>query len=211
MTADLGQPVEQSITQDDCKSPDTITTSVSATRAVESCRHFKKTRSFSAVEETPEQLVTSERLSAIPDLPRKEAAHSRSERLETQSLNQENAGLDPKTMLIASSNTIVDDNSESAQIETSRRQNDIISGVDDCDNTLIMQFDYFSEDQPMSLQHDPRFDAASTCGKRGAGSQFHESGRDLTELESDVVRSGFGRAKNNRMNSRPRLELLTFL
>lgn len=168
-------------------------------------RHFQKTRSFSAVEDTPDKKVNNNnQLNTIPDFPLKDVTHCRSEQLETQSMQQQSsASEETDSKLIASSSTVVD-HSELMRGEdhsgSSSSRPPMMSG-----DTLIMQFDYFSNDQPMSLQHDPR----SSCS--GRNTHMRKSGRDLTELESNVARNNFDKTKANRiMSSRPRLEYLSF-
>lgn len=188
-------------TEDETKeqvSPKTRINTDNATKRVLSTkdnRHFQKTRSFSAVEENPEKKVTTERLRAIPDFPLKDVAHSRSEQLETQSLQQQKHDVKQKENdlnQLAASNKVVDQSDDYLKTPSSST-----IAPDKRGDTLIMQFDYFSNDQPMSLQHDPRFDCSI---KQSKGNHLRKSGRDLTELESNVAR---GISKDNR--SRPRL------
>lgn len=168
-------------------------------------RHFQKTRSFSAVEDTPDEKVISNQLNTIPDFPLKDVHHSRSDQLETQSMQQSNTTGELDSKLVSSSSTVVD-HSELMNCEdnssTSSNRPPMMSG-----DTLIMQFDYFSNDQPMSLQHDPR----SNSSNRRNDNHMRKSGRDLTELESDFARNEnkFDRTKTNRIiSSRPRLDNL---
>lgn len=167
-------------------------------------RHFQKTRSFSAVEEKPDTKIPKNQLSAVDDFPLKDVAHSRSEHLETQSLQPNDSSSDKKSKLIASSSTVVDQSDSMMKGEPSGKAVEGPSTLSG--DTLIMQFDYFSNDQPMSLQHDARFNGAAT---QTDSTHLRKSVRDLTELETEAVsRAGFERASetNRVMWSRPRLE-----
>lgn len=161
--------------------------------------HFQKTRSFSTVEETPAKKTTPTQLNAIKDLPRKDIAHSRSDQLETYLAQQEELDDDDESKMMASSSTVVD-HSEMVKCSSPRsiceEVEPMISG-----DTLIMQFDYFSNDQPMSLQHESK----SICSQNHNSSHLRKSGRDLTGLEADVAKSNYERTKSRVMNSRPRL------
>lgn len=162
-------------------------------------RHFQKTRSFSAVEDTPDKKVMKDKLKTIPDFPLKDGSHSRSEHLETQSLLQHDDSLkEVDSNLLASSNTVVDHADEYLKPTPSSSVN-MTNKLDTCGDTLIMQFDYFSNDQPMSLQHDSRLECSMSQSK---GNHLRKSGRDLTELESDVARGMYDKSKSGR--SRPR-------
>lgn len=193
------QAIAESLAQSACRKP------VTASK-ISDTRHFQKTRSFSAVEDTPDKKVISKQLNTIPDFPLKDISHSRSEQLETQSMQQSNTSDEIDSKLVASSSTVVD-HSELMKCEdnssTSSNRPPMMSG-----DTLIMQFDYFSNDQPMSLQHDPRLNGSN----QSKDSHMRKSGRDLTELGSDAVRNRFDRTKANRIiSSRPRLDELTIL
>jgi len=164
-------------------------------------RHFIKTRSFSAVEETPDKKIIADRLGVIPDFPVRDVAHSRSEQLETHSLLRHDISERDDPNLIASSSTVVDYSDISRKDRVANDSQTPSSGGD----TLIMQFDYFSNDQPMSLQNDPRL--TDSPGQTISG-QYRKSGRDLTELGTEVARNSFDKLKTNRiLSSRPRLEL----
>lgn len=156
-------------------------------------RHMQKTRSFSAVEAHAEK-TTTDKLRTIQDSSLKDVSHLRNEQLETPSPQRNSANnSEADTKLMASSSTVVD---HSINVELDHETE--AAGGD----TLIMQFDYYSNDQPMSLQNDPRFDVRS---ERTRGNHLRKSGHDLTELESEVARGIFDGSKANR--SRPRLAL----
>lgn len=195
---------QQSLTESLAQSAQRKSTMTSKTSDT---RHFQKTRSFSAVEDTPDKKVISNQLNTIPDFPLKDVHHSRSDQLETQSMQQSNTSGELDSKLVTSSSTVVD-HSELMKCEdnssSSSNRPPMMSG-----DTLIMQFDYFSNDQPMSLQHDPR----SNSSNQRNDNQMRKSGRDLTELGSDFARNDdkFDRTKTSRiMSSRPRLDIVIF-
>lgn len=168
------------------------------TSRVNDLRQFQKTRSFSAVEDTPDKKVATEHLSAIPDFPLRDVSHSRSEQLKTQ----------PKQQRLSI------ESGDSSGVAR-RPQSDITKGEiksEDCSetpksfdgDTLIMQFDYYSNDQPMSLQNESQYSGVSS-GRSGV-SDLRKSGRDLTELSSDITHDELNQIKANRINSRPRLD-----
>lgn len=174
-----------------CKSPAVLQKATDA-------RHFQKTRSFSAVEETHEKKVSTEQSKAIAEFLFKDVAHSRSEQLETA--QQQAADATPTSSKVRPFDTEKDD---------SANDKDRVKAPKASDETLIMQFDYFSNDQPMSLQHDSTYNKTHDKRNDGCSSNLRKSGRDLTELEAEVARDGFGKTKTNRINSRPRLECYT--
>lgn len=157
-------------------------------------RQFQKTRSFSAVEETHDKNVASEQ--SKTKLPFKEVAHSRSEQLETG----QQAGR------------------QKDNVGSKKELDEMDEYPRNSEDTLIMQFDYCSHDQPMSLQYEATYERtpekAGCSGRSGGGSgagsrrnsNMRKSGRDLTELGAEVARENFDRCKANRISSRPRLE-----
>lgn len=156
-------------------------------------RTFQKTRSFSAVEDSSKKKNNQCCIGIIKEFHLKDQAHSRSEHLEIQS-NQAND--EEPSEMIASSSTIVD---RSELLKTDA----IISSLVDRasgEDTLIMQFDYFSNDQPMSLQHEASYANDNLKQQR---CQMRKSGRDLTELETQNSRAVNNRTKSDR--TRPRL------
>lgn len=162
-------------------------------------RQFQKTRSFSAVEETSDKkVIVPEHLSAIPDFPLKDVSHSRSEQLETQPAERQSAGSGEG-----------DDVSRRPHLEITRSEtkSEACGGTPKSfeGDTLIMQFDYYSNDQPMSLQHESQYRGDSSSARSGA-SEHRKSGRDLTELSSDVTQHELNQIRANRMSSRPRLD-----
>lgn len=201
---------------------------------VAECRQFQKTRSFSAVEEVPEK---SQKATVVIDrpptdssgpynLPPKDMAFSKSEQFDLQ-LSQRRPGTDSKTKDSGGTGCEEPSNSNVSPVagnETSecrgsdgrsnRLEDDLASGQSSGGTGtthLIMQFDYFSDGQPMSLQHDSSF---SRTTERVTVNQLGKSGQDLTEMETEVTRcgldggsggSGFGRIKGRASNSRPRL------
>lgn len=165
---------------------------------VAECRQFHKTRSFSAVEETPDKKKTINSPGVGPNLPSKDVVLSRSEQLEIQLLQQRSPGHD-------------DDFDPSLAQSPNQSQGDNACGSDASrpkGDHLIMQFDYFSDGQPMSLQHDSSNNKNSDRLSTG---HFRKSGQDIAESESDGMQCGFDGGKKNRaMNSRPRLDTLSY-
>ena len=175
-------------------------------------RQFQKTRSFSAVEETPKKKTLNVDEHDSKDFSLKDVSHSRSEQLAmTQPQGAIGEDEDPtpmnsKTCLVkrdGGSVCRVDETSSKHSAEQS------YSGGE----TLIMQFDY---DQPMSLQYDSSYNQTIDEGdctslRQTAYSSHRKSGRDLTEFEAEATRDRFEKsAKSGRSNSsRPRLELRT--
>lgn len=159
---------------------------------VSDLRQFQKTRSFSAVEDTPDKQVIPEHLGAIPDFPLKDVSHSRSEQLETQPQQMRQTNVSGQG---GSKGLQVD----IAQTDTKNEAPKLFEG-----DTLIMQFDYYSNDQPMSLQNESQYSGASSG--RSNMSELRKSGRDLSELSSDITPGEHNQIRVNRMNSRPRLD-----
>lgn len=164
-------------------------------------RHFQKTRSFSAVEEKSDSKISKNQLSKVEKFPLKDVAHSRSTHLEIQPHGET---VDDANKSIASSSTVVDQSDltkSEAPGNASADTPSIVSG-----DTLIMQFDYYSNDQPMSLQHDPRFNVIAT---QTDNTHLRKSVRDLTVLGTEQnAQACFGRTtETNRIIwSNPRLE-----
>lgn len=159
-------------------------------------RQFQKTRSFSAVEETPDKKVSIEETTALAEFPfEHDFAHSRSEHLETQQQSAPEGDITP----VNSKRDLSKARKSDALSGTSTGPGPMSSG-----DMLIMQFDYFANDQPMSLQCETAYSRPSN--RAGGNSLLRKSGRDLTELDTEAARDGFDRTKANRMNSRPRLE-----
>lgn len=165
---------------------------------VNDLRQFQKTRSFSAVEDTPDKKIVSEHLSAIPDFPLKDVSHSRSEQLETQPMQPRQS--------VASGDGSEASKVPHVDIAKYETNSEACSGTPKSleGDTLIMQFDYYSNDQPMSLQNESQYSGVS--GRSGIISELRKSGRDLTELGSNAARSELSQIKANRINSRPRLD-----
>lgn len=180
------------------KSPATLLKSSEA-------RHFQKTRSFSAVEETPDKTLPVD-ANKLEEFPFKDVSHSRSEQLgmpqqqgpATCEEDDEATPMNSKACLLR----LAKDGASAAG--TSK---DPYAGGE----TLIMQFDY---DQPMSLQHDGS-NYSKTINEGDSGSlrtsgcsNLRKSGRDLTEFEAEATRDRFEKStKSSCANSRPRLEL----
>lgn len=153
-------------------------------------RQFQKTRSFSAVEETPEEKISTSKSKEMKNFYFKDVAHSRSEQLETQPQSSS-------------------DNSKSKEVKTSKAEKCETSGttaktstklsVGDTDS-IMRQYDY--NEQPMSLQYDTT--SVKIPDESRVSSEVRKSGRDLTELGLENMRDR--RVNSNRANSRPRLE-----
>jgi hypothetical protein len=173
-------------------------------------RQFQKTRSFSAVEDTPKKKILNIDTHELKDFPFKDVAHSRSDQLAMQQQQQgateddDATPMNSRTCLLVNKNDDCNQTDGAVTKQTSKQP--FIGG-----ETLIMQFDY---DQPMSLQHDSSYNQTidecdSSSLREGGRGNHRKSGRDLTEFES--TRDRFEKTtKSGRSNSsRPRLEFIT--
>lgn len=183
-------------------------------------RQFQKTRSFSAVEETPEKSTLNvDKHETSKDFPFKDVSHSRSEQLGMQQKQGTATGEDEDATPMNSKTCLLvgKDGGSGSQVDggtglTKQTSEQPFTGGE----TLIMQFDY---DQPMSLQYDSAYNQTIDEGdctslRQASGYNSHrKSGRDLTEFEAEATRSRFEKTtKSGRSNSsRPRLELITVL
>ena len=157
-------------------------------------RHFQKTRSFSVVEKSPEDKPSAECSNVPTEFPPREIAHSHSEQLESQ--NKKTRGNDDKTPTSPAQKPLSLIGSKDSEEKPTNEGG----------GTLIMQFDYLSGDQPMSLQNDPSFSRAAE--RFGDKSTLRKSGHDLSEMEVELTRHRFEKSRAYRMDSRPRLEIL---
>lgn len=153
---------------------------------------FQKTRSFSAVEDNPEKKGPATKSSGLKEFPFKDVAHSRSEQLEVQQKDAKASVGDQSSENIPASH--LNDGLE-GKSKVFRASGDTFGK------------DYDFGEQPMSLQYDTT--SVKIPNELQTSKNSQRSGRDLTELNIEIIRERKGRFSH--ANARPRLELTTYI
>lgn len=157
-------------------------------------RQFQKTRSFSAVEDNPGKKMIKVPSGKSGDFCFKDVAHSRSEQLDPTKMNS------PKADQEARKSRGNDRDADCLGQEADKRKT-----ADKC--RMMDQLSYFSDAQPMSLQHDSSYCVEFGLGRKDSR-DIRKSGRDLSNLSTNETGDLLERPKSSRATTRARLEKL---
>lgn len=155
-------------------------------------RQFQKTRSFSAVEDNPEKKMIKVPSGKSGDFCFKDVAHSRSEQLDTTNLNSPEVDQDGRK------SRAIDGDDTDCRVKDSEKR----KSADKC--RLMDQLSYFSDAQPMSLQHDSSYCREFDLERKGSR-DIRKSGRDLSNLSAHETGESLERPKSSRATTRARL------
>lgn len=193
--------------QEATKSPNLV---VAASRA-KTCatKQFQKTRSFSAVEDTPDRSTTiTDHLEVVDDAASnpsgalRDASYSRSDqltRLKDKSDDKQPKDDESKNKLVASSSTLVGHSSKQLRVDSqSSCRDSTTQKASNRGGTLVMQFDYSADNQPMSLQLD--------LGQK-SNSPIKIGRKNMNDSSGSDIRSEAEQSRSHMYNARPRLEL----